>query len=100
MQQPIMSSGVRCTHVLVAEVEDKLLVTVVLPPGSRWLRQSDVELQGGVGRQVGQVTGSTDLNTGRPVELHRHTHLGGGRRRRKLQAFVFQFQLQGVCVCV
>ncbi|TNN80042.1 hypothetical protein EYF80_009693 [Liparis tanakae] len=71
--------GVSGAYILVAEVEDELSVAVVLPPGSGRLWQSDEELQGGVGSQVGHVARRTDLNPGRPVELHRHAHLDGGR---------------------
>lgn len=70
-------------YILVAEVEDKLFDAVVLPPRSGRLRQSDVELEGGVGSQVSEVTWSTDLNARLPVKLHRNADLDGGEWRRE-----------------
>lgn len=72
-------------YILVAEVEDKLFGGVVLPPAPRRFWQGDVELQRGVGGHVGQVGRSSNLNTGRPVELHWHAHLDavGGEKRNK-----------------
>lgn len=52
------------TYILVAEVEDKLSGTVTLPPRPCRFWQSDVQLQGGVGSQVGQVRRSSNLDTG------------------------------------
>lgn len=65
------------SHILVAEVEDELFGGGILPSGSRRLWQRNVELQGGVGGEVGQVGRSPDLNARSPVELHRDAHLDG-----------------------
>lgn len=87
-------------YILVAEVEDKLFDAVVLPPRSGRLRQSDVELEGGVGSQVSEVTWSTDLNARLPVKLHGNADLDGGERApRTLEAAGGQTLLI-VCVCV
>ena len=87
-------------YILVAEVEDKLFDAAVLPPRSGRLRQSDVELEGGVGSQVSEVTWSTDLNARLPVKLHGNADLDGGERAKKTLEAAGGQTLLIMCVCV
>lgn len=89
-------------YVLVAKVQHKLGAVVL----HSLCRQSDVELQGGVGSQVGHVTRGTNLDCWCPVKLHRHAHLDGGKRTtgsgniRACWIFYSYFRCFSICVCV
>lgn len=74
------------TYILVTKVEDKLFAAIILAPGSCCLRQGNVELQRGVGGQVGQVRRSPDLDARSSIKFHRNTNLWGrSHTRRKSQ---------------
>lgn len=95
------------TYILVAQVEDKLAVSD-LALNACSLGESDVELQGGVGSQVSQITGVPHLHCRFPVKLHRHTDLTitvrkmTGENRQGLQKVVRKLRncaavLNGAC---